>query len=91
MDIANFAQVAAITIICYLIGMIVKATSLDVNKWIPVICGVCGAILGVVGFYFMADFPAVDVINAIAVGVVSGLAATGVNQAVSQLSNTGNN
>ena len=39
------ATVAAIIVICYLIGMIVKATALD-NKWIPIICGVCGGIIG---------------------------------------------
>ena len=33
------ATVAAIIVICYLIGMIVKATALD-SKWIPIICGV---------------------------------------------------
>ena len=37
------ATVAAIIVICYLIGMVVKATALD-NKWIPIICGVCGGI-----------------------------------------------
>jgi len=37
------ATVAAIIVICYLIGMIVKATALD-SKWIPIICGVCGGI-----------------------------------------------
>ena len=88
MDIANFAQVAAITIICYLIGMFVKASPIDANKWIPSIVGVCGGILGVVGFYLIADFPASDILNAIAVGIVSGLASTGAHQIVSQLSNT---
>ena len=43
MDFASFgiASVAAITVICYLIGMAVKASGID-NKWIPVIIGVCG-------------------------------------------------
>lgn len=88
MDISTFTQVAAITIICYLAGEIVKASKIDANKWIPVICGALGAILGVVGFYTMIDFPAADIMNAIAVGIVSGLAATGINQAVKQLTNT---
>lgn len=40
MDISIFgiAGVAAITVICYLIGQGVKASGLD-NKWIPVIVG----------------------------------------------------
>lgn len=85
MDFTGVASVIGITVICYLAGMIAKASSVD-NKWIPVIVGVFGAILGVAGMYVIADFPATDVINALAVGIVSGLAATGVNQ-VTKISN----
>lgn len=77
-------SVAGITMICYLVAMAVKATTVD-NKWLPVICGAAGAILGIAGMYTMPDFPAVDVINAVAIGIVSGLAATGVNQIYKQL------
>ena len=42
----GIAGVAAITVICYLAGQLVKASGLD-NKWIPIICGVVGGILGV--------------------------------------------
>ena len=86
MDISIFgiAGVAAITVICYLIGQGVKASGLD-NKWIPVIVGTCGGVLGVAGMFLMADFPAGDVLTAAAVGIVSGLAATGVDQAGKQL------
>lgn len=85
MDFTGVASVIGITVICYLVGMIAKASSVD-NKWIPVIVGVFGAILGVAGMYVIADFPATDAINALAVGIVSGLAATGVNQ-VTKISN----
>ena len=86
MDISIFgiAGVAAITVICYLIGQGVKASGLD-NKWIPVIVGACGGVLGVAGMFLMADFPAGDVLTAAAVGIVSGLAATGGDQAGKQL------
>lgn len=86
MDISIFgiAGVAAITVICYLIGQGVKASGLD-NKWIPVIVGACGGVLGVAGMFLMADFPAGDVLTAAAMGIVSGLAATGVDQAGKQL------
>ena len=81
----GIASVAAITVICYLVAQGVKATSID-NKWLPVLCGVVGGILGVVGMHVMPDFPASDVITSIAVGIVSGLAATGANQIYKQLS-----
>lgn len=86
MDISAFgiASVAAITVICYLVGMGVKVSKLD-SKYIPVICGVAGAVLGVAGMYFIPDFPATDPITALAVGIVSGLAATGVDQIFKQM------
>ena len=88
MDISGIgiASVAVITVICYLIGMAVKATAI-VNKWIPIIVGVSGGVLGVVGMLIMADFPATDYLTAVAVGIVSGLASTGVNQIAKQMSN----
>ena len=77
--------VAAVTALCYLVGLIVKATKLD-NKWIPVICGLAGIALGITALYTgVPDFPAADPITAAAVGAVSGLAATGMDQAVKQL------
>ena len=79
------ATVAAIIVICYLVGMGCKASG-KVDKWIPVIVGAVGAVLGVVGMYTIPDFPAHDVLNALAVGIASGLASTGANQIVKQLS-----
>jgi hypothetical protein len=82
----GIGSVIAITVITYLIGMGCKAWERLDNKYIPVICGLVGAILGVVGMQTMADFPAKDVLNAVAVGIVSGLASTGANQIGKQLS-----
>ena len=79
------ATVAAITVICYLVGMACKATG-KIDKWIPVIVGLVGGILGVVGGKTITGFPAEDVLNAIAVGIASGLASTGIYQIVKQLS-----
>lgn len=77
--------VGAISVICYLIGQAVKVSPLN-DKYIPVICGISGAILGVVAMYSsMPDFPAHDIITAIAIGIVSGLAATGANQIYKQM------
>lgn len=73
--------VAAITALCYGAGLAAKASPLD-NKWIPVICGGLGSLLGVLALYTgMRGFPAEDPITAAAVGVASGLAATGINEA----------
>ena len=81
----GIASVAAITVICYLVGLIVKALPLD-DRYIPIVCGVCGAVLGVAGLYLgLPDFPAGDPLTALAVGIVSGLAATGANQVFKQL------
>ena len=84
MEFMGIVGVAAITIICYLIGEIAKAVPID-NKWIPVICGICGLLLGIAGMFIMPDFPASDYITAAAVGIVSGLAATGADQIMKQL------
>ena len=80
----GIAGVAAITVICYLAGQLVKASGLD-NKWIPIICGVVGGILGVLARRDMPDDSAGDYITAVAVGIVSGFAATGINEAVKQI------
>ena len=81
--------VAVITVICFLIGQVVKATGLD-NKWIPIVCGFSGLALGVAGMFLMPDFPATDYLTAAAVGIVSGLAATGINQVYKQLTEKSN-
>ena len=89
MDLSSLGitGVAVITVICFLVGQAIKVTGLD-NKYIPVIVGAAGGVLGVVGMLVMPDFPAADYLTAVAVGIVSGLAATGINQVYKQLSGT---
>lgn len=84
MENLGFTAIPAITVICYLVAQIVKATAVD-NKWLPIVCGVVGAALGVAAMFVMPDFAATDYITAVAIGIVSGLSATGVNQIVKQL------
>ena len=84
MGIPEFATVTGIIVICFLIGMGVKASPLD-DKWIPLIVGFVGGCLGVVGMLTMPEFPADNYIDAVAVGIASGLAATGVHQIGKQL------
>ena len=81
----GIAGVAAITVIDYLVGMVVKDSAIN-DKWIPIIVGSVGAALGVVGMFIMPDFPATDYITAVAIGIVSGLAATGAHQIGKQMS-----
>lgn len=75
-------SITSITIICYGLGIIAKSYPKFNNRYIPALCGFFGAILGIVGLYIVPDFPATDLITALAIGISSGLAATGVNQAV---------
>lgn len=82
--IPEVATVVSIVIICYLIGMIVKASPLD-DKYIPIIVGIVGGILGAVGMRVIPGYPADNIMDAIAVGIVSGLAATGAHQIGKQL------
>ena len=85
MDISNLgiAAIPVITVIVFLIVEAVKATPLD-NKWLPVIAGGFGGVLGVVAMFVMPDFPGADPLTAIAIGIVSGLAATGAHQIYKQ-------
>ena len=76
--------IPVITVIVFLIAEAVKATPLD-NKWLPVICGAVGGILGIIAMFLMPEFPAKDYLTAAAVGIVSGLAATGMHQVYKQL------
>lgn len=88
MDFASFgiAGVACITVICYLAALAIKQTPLA-NKWLPSLCGALGGLLGLTAMYInVPDFPATDPLTALAVGIVSGLAATGADQVIKQIS-----
>ena len=85
MDITSVSTVVAIVVITYLIGLGAKAIPQIKDNYIPIIVGIAGGILGVVGMYVIPDFPANDILNAIAVGIVSGLSSTGVNQIYKQV------
>ena len=86
MNFADMGLVAVpvITVIAFLVAEFVKLIGLD-SKWCPVICGVVGGALGVVAMSQMPDYPASDVLTAIAVGIVSGLGAVGCHQIYVQM------
>lgn len=85
MVIPEIATVLGITVICYLVGLGVKLSPLD-NRFIPLIVGIAGGLLGALGLMIIPDYPAGNWIDAVAVGIASGLAATGADQLGKQLS-----
>ena len=89
MDIMQTGTVLAIVVITYLIGAAAKLIPHIKDEYIPVIVGAAGGVLGVAGMYLMPDFPAQDIMNAIAIGIVSGLSSTGVNQVYKQIKKGG--
>lgn len=82
----GIATVGVITVIAFFFGEVAKSITKLNKKWIPVICGAVGGALGVASLYIAPDFPATDILSAIAVGIVSGMAATGLHQTMKQLS-----
>jgi len=73
--------VPVIAVICFLVGEAVKLAPIN-KDWIPVICGIVGGILGIVAMKVMPEFPAQDVLTAIAVGIVSGWASCGIYETI---------
>lgn len=82
----GFIAFPAIVVICYLAGATLKAINNDtLDKFIPVICGFIGGALGVVVFQTIPGYiPADNWLMALAIGIVSGFAATGINQVYKQ-------
>lgn len=85
--LVEFVAFPAIVVMCYLVGFICKKIgNKTLDKFIPGICGALGAILGVVIFLTIPNFmPADNWAVAVAIGIVSGFAATGINQIYKQL------
>ena len=90
MNITGVAEFVAITVVCLLAAQVVKSIWLvedEQRRIIPVLCGALGGVLGVVAWITgVPEFPAGDWLSAAAVGIVSGLAATGGHQMFKQLS-----
>ena len=80
--------IPAIVVISY---MITETFKMFINKkYLPIVAGISGGCLGVLSFVLQIDImPATDVISALAIGIMSGLAATGSNQILKQLKKEG--
>ena len=85
MELFGIISFAAIVVICYGAGIILKAMPIK-NEYIPAILIVIGGALGALAFVLVIPtFPASDILTAISVGIVSALASTGVNQVIKQV------
>lgn len=85
MDTSTITAIPAIAIICYLAAEATKAIwnpPEERKNIISVICGALGGILGGVSFFIpICEIHADYLLTAIAYGIVSGLAATGLHEA----------
>lgn len=86
MNDLGFIAFPAIVVICYLVGATLNAIRNDtLDKFIPVICGFVGGALGVIVFKTIPGYiPADNWLMALAIGIVSGFASTGINQVYKQ-------
>ena len=80
----GFMPIPAIVVICYALAELVKSFDIN-NKFIPTICMILGGLLGIVEMNVNASSVSGDFLSAVAIGVISGLSATGVHQAITQL------
>ena len=83
-NVLGIPTCVAVIALAYFVGIVVKNVEAINDKWIPVICGAVGAPLGVLAWRVVPDFPASDCMTAVAVGIMSGLTATGINQIIKQ-------
>lgn len=86
MNELGFIAFPAIVAVVYLVGATLNAINNEtLDKFIPVICGFVGGALGVVVFKTIPGYiPAENWLMALAIGIVSGFAATGINQVYKQ-------
>lgn len=76
--------IPTIMVISYLIAEIFKL--FVKKKYLPVISGLTGAVLGVIAYFLTPSLiEHTNVLTAISIGIISGLAATGSNQIFKQL------
>lgn len=85
----NFVAILCITVIVYFLAEIFKLITKNQKKqFVPVFCGFCGAILGVVCFLWVPEYIAGEnLLQAIATGIISGFSATGIHQVYKQTVN----
>ena len=75
--------IVIVTITAFVV-QVVKQTKID-NKWMPIIAGTIGGILGAAMYYIGVGDLGDYLLEAVAVGISSGLAATGAHQMYKQI------
>lgn len=83
MDELGIIGYGAITAIAFFIGYVIKQTPLKDN-WIPIFTIATGAVMGIICFFGNVPDFAPNIVEAIARGIVSGSAATGIHQIYKQ-------
>lgn len=88
MNDLEFLVFVPIAGICLFIGAGLKAIGNEtLKKFIPTLCAVSGSILAILAFYTIPNFiPAKNWLEALYIGIGSGLAATGLHQVYKQFS-----
>ena len=86
----EYVGIPAIIIICYLVAEIFKLMILKKKnryKYIPIIVGVTGGIIGIICYYISPEIVlnVESPIIALSIGILSGLASTGSNQILKQI------
>ena len=85
----EYISIPCFVVICYLFAELLKAITRKnetVKRAIPGVAGLLGGLLGFLTFRFYPEFISVKtVFEAIAIGIISGLASTGSNQIIKQL------
>ncbi len=82
-------SIPIITGVCLALGKALKASPLD-SRWIPLLCLVAGAAIGVLGYFFVPELHSGNIFTALFMGVSGGTAATGVHQiGKQQIENSG--
>lgn len=79
-------EIIEIVVITYALVEVLKQIRNFKSESIPAIACVIGACLGLVANYVIPEFPASNVMTAVAIGITSGLAATGTHQILKQYS-----
>lgn len=81
LDDLGVTGIPAITVICYFAAELLKQLGIP-TRWLPVICASLGCVLGAAARFVIPDYPGDNLYSALATGIVSGFAATGVHQGI---------